>query len=266
MRGASWWAAVATLAVVGAFSVAGCGSKDSDSGDSGGSDPGPRALAGRTLVVTAVTDDGEPRELVADSEIRLRFEERTVSVSAGCNMMNGGYQVDGDRLVVGDLAATQMACPEPLMAQDTWLMEVLSQPLTISDRELSGEHVVLTVADRADVSPDVELTAGRWMLDSLIEGDGVSSVAAKAWLEYDGASLRVNTGCNSGRATATRDGQILVVGPLALTKRACPDQAGQEAENAMVKVLDGEVKVQIEENRLTLSNADSGRGLGFVAQ
>ncbi|MFS3130850.1 META domain-containing protein [Nocardioides sp. Bht2] len=251
---------------MGAMGVAGCGSKGDDEPDASGSDSRARALAGRTLVVTSVTDGGKPHPLVPDSEIRLRFEERTVSVSAGCNAMNGGYQVDGDKLVVGDLAMTQMGCPEPLMAQDAWLAEVLAEPLTIGEQELRGATVVFAVADRADVSPDVELTAGPWQLDSLIDADSVSSVAADATVSYDGATLSVDTGCNTGRATASRDGDLLTVGPLMLTKMACPDPAGREVESAMLKVLDGAVEVEIEERRLTLSNPATGSGLGFVAQ
>lgn len=254
------------LAAVGLLGgLAGCG--DDGDGDATASDDASlRPLAGRTLVVTGATEGGEPRDLVAGSEIRLAFAESTVSITAGCNTMNGTYTTEDDQLVVGQLATTQMACPEPLMKQDTWLAEVLAAPLTVTDGELSGADVVLRVADREEISPDRELTGQRWALESLIAADAVSSVGVEAWLEYDGTTLALDTGCNTGRATATLAGETLTLGPLMLTKRACPDALGREVEAAIVATLDGEVGVRIEEARLTLSNASSGTGLGLVAQ
>ena len=48
-------------------------------------------LDGKTFVSTAV--DGH--ELVADSEVRLTFQDASISINAGCNTLVGGYTIEG---------------------------------------------------------------------------------------------------------------------------------------------------------------------------
>ena len=40
--------------------------------------------------------------------------------------MGGAYTVDGDQLTTGQMFMTEMACAEPLMAQDQWLAAFLA--------------------------------------------------------------------------------------------------------------------------------------------
>lgn len=48
--------------------------------------------------------------------ITLRFAAGRLEGFSGCNQYTGTYTADGDRLTVGPLAATMMACAESLMA------------------------------------------------------------------------------------------------------------------------------------------------------
>ena len=45
--------------------------------------------------------------------IRARFERGRVTGFSGCNNLMGSYTLDGNRLALGPLAGTMMACPEP---------------------------------------------------------------------------------------------------------------------------------------------------------
>src|SRR3990172_12003705 len=96
---------------------------------------GGPGLDGRTFLSTGI----EGRILVAGSRIRIAFQDLQISASGGCNSMSGPYRIDGDRLVAGSLATTEMGCDEPLMAQDTWLAALLDGA-TIA---LDGDTLVL---------------------------------------------------------------------------------------------------------------------------
>jgi copper homeostasis protein (lipoprotein) len=59
---------------------------------------------------------------------RLQFhvtEGPQFSASVGCNSFVGGFDIEGDRLIFGQAAATLMACPPPLDVLERRLGEVL---------------------------------------------------------------------------------------------------------------------------------------------
>jgi heat shock protein HslJ len=55
---------------------------------------------------TPIAEVTEPRE----PHLRLATEESRATGSTGCNSFSGPYQLDGDRLRLGPLAMTRMAC------------------------------------------------------------------------------------------------------------------------------------------------------------
>lgn len=251
--------AVCTLA-------AGCGDETGDDGRAGGDDVS--LLSGRTLVVTAVTDDGQPHDLVPGSQVRFTFDDKTMGITAGCNNLSGDYALDGDRLAVGPIGGTEMGCSAPLMDQDTWLAGLFERPVTVGGDPLTFTigTVVLELADREEVSPDRPLVGTRWRVDSLVSGDAVSSVpnGVEAWLEIaEDGTLTVNTGCNQGSGTVTVDDATLTFGPLATTRKLCKftNNGGQEVEQTMLEVLVGETTYQIEEQSLSITRARTGLGL-----
>lgn len=246
--------------------AAGCGEETGDDGGAGGDDVS--LLSGRTLVVIEVTNDGEPHPLVSGSQVRFTFDDKTMGITAGCNNLSGDYALDGDALTVGPIGGTEMGCPAPLMDQDAWLAGLFEEPVTVGGDPLTfrAGSVVLTVADREDVSPDLPLAGTRWRVDGLVSGDAVSSVpgGAEAWLEIaEDGTVRVNTGCNQGSGSVTVGDGTLTFGPLATTRRTCADDAAQQVEKAVLAVLDGETTYAIEERSLSITNGE--KGLGFRA-
>jgi heat shock protein HslJ len=51
--------------------------------------------------------------LLPGTTITLEFSGDQISGSAGCNQYGGSYETSGDRLRIGDVFATEMACLEP---------------------------------------------------------------------------------------------------------------------------------------------------------
>ncbi|ACK67728.1 protein of unknown function DUF306 Meta and HslJ [Rippkaea orientalis PCC 8801] len=62
---------------------------------------------------------------LGDKPITLAFDEKAISGSTGCNRYNAGYQMTEDTLILSPIASTRMACPEPLMNQESVFLKVL---------------------------------------------------------------------------------------------------------------------------------------------
>lgn len=107
------------LALAGA-ALGACGSDESDA-------QRPADLIGQSFISTSVTDSGEPRPLVEDTEITLSFDEREdrqiIRWKAGCNTFAADVEIGVGRLTVAQVAGTEIGCPEPLHRQDEWLAE-----------------------------------------------------------------------------------------------------------------------------------------------
>jgi len=222
-------------------------------GDTGG-------LEGRTFLAT----DAFGRALVPGSLVRISFVDGQIGASGGCNSMGGPYAIDGDRLVVRQLAMTEMACGPRLMNQDAWLADLLDGASIRLDGDtltLSNGGAALTLVDREVADPDRPLVRTRWVVDGLVEGDAVSSVPAGvvAALTFSADRVEVEAGCNRGGGAASATDATLTFGPIALTKMACEGGAMQ-VERLVSEVLSGDVRYTIEARTLTL---DAG-GVGLV--
>ncbi len=121
-----------TFVAVAALALSACGGDDAASTPV--PDPEPPPTAPPTTVTQPVELDGrefvsvsvEGYDLVEGTDIRLSFDDGSLSANAGCNTLSGGYTTSDGRLVVQQLATTEMACDMELMVQDRWLTDILS--------------------------------------------------------------------------------------------------------------------------------------------
>lgn len=220
--------------------------------------PSASDLDGHTYIVTGVTG----HDLVEGSEISLRFEEGRLGISAGCNQMGGAYEVQDGALVVGPMMSTEMACDEPLMAQDQWISAFVSGAAVTLDGDtltLAKDGVTLTATDKEVAQPDLPLEGTHWAVDGLISNQAVSSMPAgvEAWLEFADGQVSLKTGCNSGSGSATVGEGTISFGPIGTTKMACKDDAMQ-VEAHVLNVLQGEVAYTIDSDSLTIAGAGGG--------
>jgi len=234
---------LALAAIVVACTTAGAGPTGSAAPGSAGA-TGASGLDGRAFLSTAVTEHGAARPLVAGTRVRVAFTGGRVSAQAGCNTMGAPYTLTGSTLKIDELAMTAMGCGADRNDQDTWLAGFLGgdPSVAVSPTGLTLQTATTTIAfvDEQIAVPDLPLVGTAWTVESLFQGDTVSSTAGvTAGLRFDAdGRVAVNTGCNTGSATYTVDAAALTItfGPVALTKKACADPAG-EVETVMVTVL-----------------------------
>jgi heat shock protein HslJ len=225
-------------------------------------EPTPSAYAGldgRQFVSVLVTENGKSRVLVPGTKARLTFSDGRVGASAGCNTMSGEYQVAGGKLVVGDLATTEMGCQPNLQAQDEWLAQLLGSRPEVA---LDGNNLVLTSGsteatflDREVAEPDQPLAGITWDLTTIIEGDIASSVptgASATLLFTKDGQVQIDFGCNSGGGKYVVNGDVIEFSQIVSTDMACLGPKG-DVEKAVTAVLNADkVTFSIDADTLTL--------------
>ena len=248
--------AVALLALAG-LTVVACGSDDTSTSDS----VSAADLSNRGFESTDVTG----HELVDGSEITMNFLDDTVSVNAGCNTMNGRFEIAGDTFTAEQFAMTMMACPDPLMAQDTWLSEFLASSPTIA---LDGSTLTFTGDDASITLEEIEpaaLVGTTWVVTGTVANEAVSSIPADATASIsiaDDGTVAVDTGCNTGSGDVEVGDDTLTFGPIATTLRACVDEVA-ELEASVLAVLQGEVAYEISGDTLSLRTGDGADRIGL---
>lgn len=258
------------LAVLAVLALASCAQEPEVLYPSnGGTEP---AFVGRTFVATTAVADGEPRPLVDGTTVELSFTADAVGVQAGCNSMGGDARYDDERLRIGTVGGTEMACDELRMDQDAWLAGFLADDPAYA---LDGDELTLTTSAAEltlvlEPSGEAQLLGTRWELTGIADGSGPDAtvvgsaprgVTATLRFRTDGVTL-VRTGCNggSGRADLARD--TFRLRGLVLTDMACTGVAGA-VENAVLAVL-GAKRIRYElDDGLTLRGG--GRGLTYRA-
>lgn len=205
---------------------------------------------------------------------RFSFQGGQLSANAGCNRITGSYTLDGSILTIGKgLAATQMGCPPPLMAQEKAVIRALRRVATahrdgpyLELRDSAGE--VLLRFSLPQTSP---LSQRSWRLEGY--DDGKPTLVApiegsEITLELDGEGrLGGKDGCNRYMSGYTLEDDAMSIGPIATTRMACrggPEQAEQAQRYAAALTRAARYRLQGQE--LTLLD-EAGRPIArFVAE
>lgn len=247
------------VSIVVALVLASCSSAESG-------DPEPALVVdGEYLAVAASTF-----EIVDGSVVRLGIADGMLSLSAGCNTLGSSFRLDGNQLVLDDIASTMMGCAEELADQDARLAAFLgARPAVAASPDgftlTSSDGRSLVFVDRVVADPDRALEGTRWVLDAVV--DGAAAVGAVGFdtvvILLDGGTVYVITGCSQGQATYTLDGTEVVLGPLELTAPSGGDcSAGVlEAEEALASVFGGTATATVRADTLELQR--NGIGLNF---
>ncbi len=264
---------LAALAVV----FAACGS-DTEATTTTVTDPPPLPidLAGTRWVATGMFLGAAPAPFVPGAEPTLDFDAdgRTLGGSTGCNSYGGEYQVDSGGFTIGPMSMTEMACEEPLMVQESRVLDILREATFVSlvDGLLTVGRLggsALQFVDRSAAIPHAELTGTRWIADTIIRGSAASTMVpgTEVTLQLDAASSQGSgsAGCNDYGVSFESDRTQVTFGEMITTEIVCDDPAVMEQEAFVLATMQGELRVEIEGNRLTLI-APTGDGIGFLAE
>ena len=168
-----------------------------------------------------------------DTTITAEFDEDgRVGGSSGCNNYNTTYSVSGEGITFGEQSAlTMMACPDPVMEQESDYLEALSTTATF---EIADDALTLYDADANAVasfkalSQSLEGTA--WEVISYNNGKGgvVSVIIDSAITANFGEDGQVtgNASCNNYFASYETEDDSITIGPAGATEMFCAQPEG----------------------------------------
>jgi heat shock protein HslJ len=176
----------------------------------------------------------------------------------------GGYTLDGDRLMLGPLAGSMMACPEPGMSSENAFKAAFAGTLRYS---IKGDRLSLTSEGGATLSfekePAPRLEGVTWQTSffnnnrqaviSLLTGTRIAFAFA------DG-TVSGNSGCNDFRAPYTAEPGRITIGPVSATSRTCGEDVMTQ-ERQFLAALKSAVKWAIEADELDMHRGDEQRAL-----
>jgi heat shock protein HslJ len=195
-----------------------------------------------------------------------RFEGGRVSGFSGCNRFMGNFTVDRERLTIGTLAGSMMACPEPAMALETAFLSFLSGTLAAN---VAGDRLSLTpVAGGAPLQfalePKPTLEGVQWEVTGYNNGrQAVVSpqLGSRLTVVFKDGHISGNSGCNSFHGTFKVEGSALSVGPLATTRMQCSEKGVMDQEQAFVAALQTATTWEISRGMLDMHRKDGARVL-----
>jgi heat shock protein HslJ len=230
----------------------------------GGSGTGGQ-LEGNTWVLRSYLTDGA-LTLVPDGEYaNAEFDAGRVSGDGGCNRYTAVYRSGGRTLLISQAASTLMACADPSMTFETAYLDLLQQSRFYTARQdtltiFGADGSTLLVFDEAPANP----LLGRWVVDSYSNGPG-AVVAVLPGTELDVVfgigNVSGNSGCNTFAGTYGTNGNVVRVGQLATTRKACPDDIMAQ-ETAFLAALQGSALI---EARTATANLQDLQGNLLVA-
>jgi len=211
--------------------------------------------------------DGTAWVLAGNDAVSLQFEQGRVSGSDGCNRFNGPYLSRGPSLTIGPpLAATQMACPPPVLRQAAKFNQALAATRFF---RRDGANLRLLAADgsvRATLVAQSKSLAGSWQVSAYNNGcQAVVSPLLGTVLDLsflgDGR-IGGSSGCNRYSAKIQVEGsQVAISTPLS-TRRLCSTPAGvMEQERQFLAALAAVATLRHEGQRLELRRADGALAL-----
>ncbi|HET6444162.1 MAG TPA: META domain-containing protein [candidate division Zixibacteria bacterium] len=188
---------------------------------------------------------------------------------SGCNTYFGPVEVDRNKVSVGPLSSTRVACAEELMTQESEYLAALDSAATV---EIDGDQMTVfddsgeIVLTFVNVEP-LPLEGTAWELTTYNNGENAMvSVHADTFVSanFDDGDISGSAGCNNyfGTYEATED--TIAIGPLASTMMLCPDPVNEQ-EQLFLAALESAATYQIIANRLELINGDGALAAMFHA-
>lgn len=197
--------------------------------------------------------------------VTLRFADGRVQGFSGCNQFSGAYTLEGERLVVGNVAGTMMACDEPAMAIERSFLAAFSGAL---DAGVTDGRLTLTPAGggeplQFEAAPPPRLEGATWEVTGYNNGRQavVSPLeGTRLTVEFNDGQVSGSSGCNRFHGSFTADGNALAVGQLGTTRMAC-DEAVMAQERAFLEALGTASTWTIDRGTLDVHRPDGERVL-----
>jgi len=156
------------------------------------------------------------------------FANGIVGGSSGCNHFTAPYTVDGDKLEIGTIGTTRMACPPPQTAVERAYLAALGK---VASWSVDGDELVLSDGEgnellrygMPNIDGDYEATALR-TVDAYAFASPIPGTTITA--KFAGGTITGSGGCNTYTASYTTDRGSIHIDRPAATQKQCSDPEG----------------------------------------
>ena len=211
------------------------------------------------------------RELPGAGEpeaVTVRLAEGHITGFSGCNQLVGSYRLDGQKLVLDQLAGTMMACPEPARSTEYQFLKSFSGTMQVV---IEGNHLTLVPESggyglRFESEAPPRLEGVRWEVTGFNNGRHAvvgPKAGTRLTLEFQDGQVSGNSGCNRFHGSFTVEGNSLTIGPLATTRMAC-DNESMIQEQLFLAALGSATTWDIVRGMLDIHRADGERALWAI--
>jgi heat shock protein HslJ len=190
------------------------------------SQPQATALEGASWRLVSVAGLAPATLTTLERGVTARFEDGRVSGFSGCNSFTGPYVLEADRLRIGQLAGTMMACPEPAMTVERAVLGAMTGASFVV--AIAGDHLTLTADSGARVTfvkqPPETPEGGTWEVTGYNNGRQAvvgPMTGTRITVAFEQGTVAGEAGCNTFRATYSTDGSRIAVGKVAATRKMC---------------------------------------------
>jgi heat shock protein HslJ len=222
-------------------------------------------IEGPTWRLTALRGLDANALKAGEEPVTAGFQDGRVSGFSGCNRFFGGYSLEGDRIEIGQIAGSMMACPEPSMKLEHAVTGALAGTFryTVAGKTLmllDESEPVLTF----EAEPDPTLAGVTWEVTGFNNGRHavVSPLkGTRLFMGFKDGAVTGTAGCNSFRATYEAGADSIAVGPAVATRRACLGEGVMEQESEFLSALQSATVWTFQGRMLDMHRADGERVL-----
>jgi heat shock protein HslJ len=207
-----------------------------------------------------------------DAPVTATFgDESSLTGSSGCNNYSTTYETDGNSLTINPvIAATMMACPDPIMQQEQTYLAALGGATSY---QISGEQLQLEDSNGNGLASfsaqkPVELAGSSWRATAYNNGNQavVSLIIGTELTANFGTDGRLtgSAGCNDYSAAYQVQGETVSIGPAAVTQKFCSEPEGiMEQESQSLAALVTAAIYTIELNSMEMRSSDGALVANF---
>lgn len=193
------------------------------------------------------------------------FEGGRVHGFAGCNQFFGAYAQKGDKLALGALGATMMACPDPAMSIENRFLKSFAGNLRVA---VAGDELTLTPeaggeALRFERAAPPRLEGVEWEVTGYNNGRQAvvgPKLGTRLTLMFGDGMVSGSSGCNRFHGSFKTEGNALSIQPLATTRMACEEEVMVQ-EQEFLRALQTATTWKIVRGMLDVHRADGERVL-----
>jgi len=234
-----------------------------------GADAAAPSVEGPTWRLTKISGAVPAGLRALKRSVTVRFEAGQARGFSGCNTFSGAYELGRDRLKLGQLASTMMACPEPGNSVEHAFQRAFAGTLQFT---FDDTRLLLTAASGESLLFEREapplLEGSTWKVTSYNNNrQAVVGVLGDTdiTLSFSNGEVSGSAGCNRFHSSFAIEGNGIRFGPAATTRRAC-EQPLMTQEQEFLAALASAVTWRIDGNVLDLHRADSERAIWAVRQ